>query len=38
MKIIITENQFKKLINNLDEKDIIQESEKSGSLKLLKII
>lgn len=38
MKIIISESQFKTLISNLDEKDIIKESEKPGSLKLLKVI
>lgn len=38
MKIIITENQFKKLINNLDEKDIIKESEKPGRIKPLKVV
>lgn len=38
MKIIITENQFKKLINNLDEKDIINEFQKLRKLKIKKVI
>jgi len=38
MKIIISEQQFKSLISNLDEKDIEKVSKKSNELKLLKVI
>ncbi len=36
MKIIITENQFKSLISNLDVEEILKESENNKKLKLVK--
>ena len=36
MKIIITENQFKSLISNLDVEEILKESENKKKLKLIK--